>query len=86
MKRRAKRYAGSPFHVVCPFCGVPCTRETPYPWCGGCYVEYYTTRTGSVVFDTGRKTDRFIWAKAFQKAGGLRFGDVGGEKSLPGPE
>lgn len=77
MKKVAKRHPESPFHVVCPFCGFACTKDTAYSWCSGCYVEYYPSKSGlSVIFDTERKDDRFIWAKALQKAGGMRFGNL----------
>lgn len=84
MKKTGKRHR--PFHVECPFCGFLCTapEQTPMTWCSGCFVEYYTTRNGSVVFDDKLKTDRFIWAKALQKSGGMRLSklpDLPGESS-----
>ena len=61
--------------VDCPFCGFPCTVNTPYSWCSGCYVEYYHS-SEHVVFDTARKTPRFAWAKAIAKSGGMTMGRV----------
>jgi hypothetical protein len=74
MKKRGELLL--PFHVICPFCEFPTTTFTEMTWCGGCFVEWYRTRSGSVMFDTERKTPRFAFAKALGKAGGVRFGTV----------
>ena len=74
MKRVARRHPESTFHVLCPFCGFACTKDTPYSWCSGCYVEYHRNRNGDIVFDTLRRDECFIWAKAIQKVGGMRMG------------
>lgn len=79
MKRRAKVSPQSRLHVVCPFCGVLCDKVTQLTWCAGCYVEYYQSRAGNIVFDDQRKTPRFAVAKAFMRAGGARIGKVSGE-------
>lgn len=79
MKKVGKRVR--PFHVECPFCGFLNVAVTTYSWCGGCYVEYTRNkRSGRVTFDTELKTDRFIWAIALAKAGGMRMGSIAEEE------
>lgn len=74
MKKKTKKIS----HLLCecPFCGYPCDARSALSWCSGCYTEYTTTRTGTVWFDTERKTERFAIAKAFQKTGGVGIGEV----------
>ena len=78
MKRVAKRSPNSRLHVICPFCGYEVTWLTKMTWCAGCYTEFTVrhARDGElmVTFDDKLKTDRFAWAKALAKAGGVRFG------------
>jgi len=71
MKKRAKRVER--FHVRCPFCGDLVDIMTSLSWCSGCFVEWYRTRACNYIFDTERKTERFVWAKAVQKSGGMRI-------------
>jgi len=76
MKKKAKRSTVSRLHIVCPFCGQLVDWITELTWCGNCYVEWYETRSGVFIFDDKRKTERFIWAKAICKSGGMRIGPV----------
>jgi hypothetical protein len=49
------------------------------PWCSGCFVEWYerenpNTYESSYIFDDKRRTERFAWAKAIGRAGGMKIG------------
>ena len=72
MKRKAKHIG--PNLVECPFCGLPNDSQTALRWCSKCGTEWYRNRDGDVVFDDLRKTRRFAWGKALNKAGGVSFG------------
>ena len=73
VKKKA-RPSESRFHVVCPFCEALVDKVTALRWCSGCFNEWYENRNGDIVFDDKRRTPRFAWAKAIQKAGGLGIG------------
>ena len=54
-------------------CGALQAINTNMPWCSTCFVEYTIART-SITLDTEIRTDRFLWAKAVGRAGGLKIG------------
>lgn len=67
--------------VECPFCKHPCDVMTAITYCGHCYVEFYTDRNGDIVFDDKRKTERFAFAKALNKTGGISIGAVDNQEN-----
>lgn len=75
-RKYARRHPESFFHVVCPLCGFACVRRTPYAWCSGCYAEYDLLPSGRVRFDNKRRSEKYLWAIALQKAGGMRMGNL----------
>ena len=76
MKRFGKPHPESRLHVLCPFCGYACYRDAALTWCASCFVEYRKTTRGNIEFDTHLKTERFFWAKALAKAGGVALRDT----------
>ncbi len=73
MRKVAERHPDSRLHVICPFCGSAVAWINALTWCGNCYVEFYQDKQGRVVFDDERRTARFAFAKAVNKAGGFRL-------------
>ena len=57
----------------CPFCGYTVEVTNPIKYCSGCYIEY-DVKDKNVIFDNEKKSDKYIWAKAFAKSGGIRIG------------
>lgn len=74
MKKLAKQ-SESRFHVLCPFCNFAVDRTAAIQFCGGCYTEFYRNKDEEIVFDSKRKSDKYIWAKALMKAGGMKIGN-----------
>lgn len=76
VRKKAKPHPSSRLHVICPFCGNQADKTANMSWCSECGVEYYTTKSGSVWFDTERETDRFLYGKAIQQSGGFSMGKL----------
>lgn len=78
MKKRVKTY--KPNGAIgrwadCPFCGLAQDVTNPLSWCAGCFCEYtLASSRQSALFDQEKRTERFGFAKAIGRAGGMHIG------------